>query len=157
MERKIEEQLGMLNRIYKEQDDIYRGMAAHCGLSDAAFWVLYAVLDADQSCSQNDLCNAWFFPKQTVNSAINNLIRRGYVVLQPVPGTRNRKAVELTEEGKDFCEKNILPLMEAERQSIMRFSVEERELFLTLFQKQVSFLKEEVNKATEEKENEKDE
>ncbi|MBE5960888.1 MAG: MarR family transcriptional regulator [Lachnospiraceae bacterium] len=152
MEKKIEEKLVFLNQLYKQQDDIYRGMAARCGLSDASFWVLYAVTESEESYSQNDLCNAWFFPKQTINSAINNLVKMGFVVLSQIAGTRNRKAVELTEEGKAFCEKNIVPLLKAESKSFERFSEEEQELFLTLFEKQLAFLREEVDQLTKEKE-----
>ena len=65
MSEKIEKQLTILNQLYKEQDNIYRELAAHFDLSDASFWVLYAICESDQIYSQHDLCNAWFYSKQT--------------------------------------------------------------------------------------------
>mgnify|MGYP006922491337 CR=1 FL=1 len=47
MSEKIEKQLTILNQLYKEQDNIYRELAAHFDLSDASFWVLYAICESD--------------------------------------------------------------------------------------------------------------
>ncbi len=157
MSEKIEKQLTILNQLYKEQDNIYRELAAHFELSDASFWVLYAICESDQIYSQHDLCNAWFYSKQTINSAINNLIKKGYIILKPIAGTRNRKSVELTQEGKAFCETSVIPLIHAECKSLMRFQEEDRTLFLSLFKQQLTFLEEEVEllmkKSTKEKVN----
>ena len=45
MERR--EALAAYNDAYKEQDDLYRAVARQCGLSDCAFWVLYALRESD--------------------------------------------------------------------------------------------------------------
>ena len=37
-----------LNALYMEQDDIYSAYAAHFGLSDTAFWILYAICESDE-------------------------------------------------------------------------------------------------------------
>lgn len=44
MERR--EALAAYNDAYKEQDDLYRAVARQCGLSDCAFWVLYALRES---------------------------------------------------------------------------------------------------------------
>ena len=44
MERR--EALAAYNDVYKEQDDLYRAVARQCGLSDCAFWVLYALRES---------------------------------------------------------------------------------------------------------------
>lgn len=41
----------------------------------------------------------WYFPRQTVNSAIMNLVKIGYIKLEQIQGARNSKAVILTEQG----------------------------------------------------------
>lgn len=151
MEQTIEEQLEHLNRLYKEQDDIYRGVAAKIGLSDAAFWILYAICETEQVYTQNDLCNGWFYSKQTINSACNNLIKYGYIVLEPIPDAKNRKAITLTESGEEFCKQNVLTLIAAEKRSFLRFDKKEREVFLSLLKKQNEFLKEELQKDAKDK------
>lgn len=104
MRDKFEGQLGLLNRLYKESYGIYRGIAARMGLTDTAFWILYAVSHADVDCTQNDLCNDWSYPVQTVNSAIKSLKGSDLVYLETIPGTRNKKRILLTKRGKIFAE-----------------------------------------------------
>ena len=52
------EQRGALtayNELYKEQDDLYRAAARGFGLSDCAFWVLYALREAERPMTQSDV------------------------------------------------------------------------------------------------------
>ena len=141
MADQMKDQLNQLNRMYKEMDDIYRRQAARFDLSDAAFWVLYTLCREEAEISQNELCTMWFFPKQTVNSAINVLVKKEYVTLQQIPGTRNRKAVKLTDNGQKFCEQSIQPLIRAEDDSFIQMDAQERKIFLQLFRKQIDSMK----------------
>ncbi|MEG2314907.1 MAG: MarR family transcriptional regulator [Clostridia bacterium] len=138
----IKEQLATLNQLYKEQDDLYRAYAVKLGISDAAFWVLYTVCDSERPLSQQDMCDAWYYPKQTINSAISALMKRGHVQLAHAAGAGNRKVVELTDAGKAFCQSAILPFLAAERASFLRLHAEERTTLLALFRKQIGFLRE---------------
>ena len=140
----IQEQLEAVNRYYKEMDEIYHNLAGRVGLSDTSLWVLYALCASSQTYTQYDLCTEWFYPKQTVNSAINHLVRDGFIELEPIKGTRNRKAVHLTDAGKNFCKDTVLPLIQAEQRCFERFTAEERATLLLLQKKQLTFFKEET-------------
>ncbi|WP_320128632.1 MarR family transcriptional regulator [uncultured Sphaerochaeta sp.] len=140
MQKTIESQLTALNQLYKKQDTIYHNLALRFGLSDAAFWVLYAVYESDQTSSQYDLSNTWFYSKQTINSAVATLVKIGFVQLQKSTGARNRKVIVLTETGQAFCTKAVTPLMEAEYKAFAQFSKEEREQYLSVFQKMLDLL-----------------
>ena len=93
--------------------------------------------------TQNDLCSDFFFPVQTIHSAINNLHKDGLLELQVIPGTRNRKAILLTEKGKSFAENTINKADEIEKNAFLRFSEEERESYLSLFRRHIEYLKSE--------------
>lgn len=144
MNDKITEQYAVLMRLNKNLDEFYRSYAAKVGMSPAAFWVLYALCEEDTPRSQQDLCDDWLYPKQTINSAVNSLIKLDYVKLSPVEGTRNRKNVVLTPNGKLFCEAHIYPILSAERKAFAQLSEDEREQFLLIFQKQIVYLREEI-------------
>lgn len=144
MSNNAKRQIEKLNRLYKQQDELYHSFAVRFGISDTAFWVLYAICSSDAPCTQYDLCNAWYFPKQTVNSAIAGLEKTGYLVLKPLPGTRNRKNAELTQAGKQFCERTIIPLLEAEKRTFLLFSEEEQNIFMAFMEKQIDYLIEET-------------
>ena len=143
MDTKLEQQLQVLNRLYKESDHIYSRLAAKLGMTDTTFWVLYAVAHSEEPLTQNDLCNDFFFPVQTINSAINNLKKNGLLELQVIPGTRNRKAIILTEKGKIFVTNTINKADEIEKNAFLLFNEEERELYLSLFRRHIDYLKSE--------------
>jgi DNA-binding MarR family transcriptional regulator len=145
-EEKIKEQLKELNRLYKEQDDIYRDAAAKVGMSDSMHWIMYAVYNSDELMTQQVLAGDYYFPKQTINSGVKKLIDMGLVELKKIEGKKNSKAVVYTLEGKKFCEKYIAPLVKAEEDAFGGLTIEEREIFLSLFHRQVDYIKSEMSK-----------
>ena len=96
--------------------------------------------------TQNDLCSDFFFPVQTIHSAINNLRKDGLLELQVIPGTRNRKAILLTEKGQTFVTNTISKADEIEKNAFLRFDEEERERYLSLFRRHIDYLKNEVER-----------
>lgn len=145
MEKPVLSNIQYINRLYKEQDDIYKTYAAKCGISPAAFWVFYFLCSADKPYTQHDICTAWFYPKQTVNSVIDSLIKDGYAVKKPMAGS-NKKTIELTKYGEKFCNEKIMPIIEAEEKSFLKFSPYEQNMFIELFTKQIKYMKEETEK-----------
>lgn len=143
MDGRLQQQLQVLNRLYKESDHIYSSLASKLGMTDTTFWVLYAIVHSEQALTQNDLCSDFFFPVQTIHSAINNLRGDGLVELQVIPGTRNRKAILLTEKGKDFVADTINKADEIEKNAFLCFNEEEREQYLSLFKRHIEYLKSE--------------
>mgnify|MGYP001377264948 CR=1 FL=1 len=138
------EQIETLNRLYKQQDEVYHGLAVRFGISDTALWVLYGICSSQGPVTQYDLANGWYFPKQTVNSAIAALEKAGMLSLVPLPGPRNRKQVLLTRAGSAFCSRTVVPLLQAEERAFLRFSRDERQAFLLLMGKQLAFLRQET-------------
>ena len=141
MNDQLQQQLQILNRLYKESDHIYSSLASKLGMTDTTFWVLYAIAHSGEPLAQNDLCSDFFFPVQTIHSAINNLRGDGLVELQVIPGTRNRKAILLTEKGKSFVANTINKADEVEKNAFLSFNEEEREQYLSLFRRHIECLK----------------
>lgn len=144
MSAHTQSQINKLNKLYKAQNELYHKFAVHFGVADTALWVLYVIYSSETPRTQYDLAEEWCFPKQSVNSAISNLEKEGYIYLETVPGTRNRKNVILTEAGKAFCLHTVARLIEAENRAFSHFNEEERNLYITLFEKQIAYLKEET-------------
>ena len=141
MNNLVQQQLQALNRLNKECDHIYSQLASRLGLTDSAFWVLYAVAHAETPLTQNDLCSNFFFPVQTIHSAIHNLRNRGLLELQFIPGTKNRKAILLTEAGKRLVADTICRVDEMEENALRRFSEDDRALYLSLYQRHIEYLR----------------
>lgn len=136
--------LEWLNRLNKELCDIYRRTAACLGLSESEFWILYITADPKQWHTQVEICEEWFFCKQTINSAIRSLEEKGYVYLEQVPDSKKKKYVKLTSPGKRFVQENIAPLRRGEEQAISKLSAQERDAYVFLTQKYISNLREEA-------------
>ena len=141
MNEQLQQQLQVLSRLYKESEHIYSRLASKLGMTDTAFWVLYAIAHSEEPMTQNDLCSDFFFPVQTIHSAINNLRKDGLVELQVIPGTRNRKAILLTEKGRPFVANTINKADEIEKNAFLCFNEEEREQYLSLFRRHIEYLK----------------
>lgn len=138
-----------LTQLYKWEDELYHRYGVFCGLSDPAVWILYGLYeDTEQILTQNDLVSTWFYPKQTINYTVNALVKRGLVKLEQLPVARNSKVILLTEEGRRICEEKMLPLMQAEENSLSRMTEQERELLLRLAKKQMTYFEEEIRKIT---------
>ena len=77
-----ETEIQKFNRLYKEQDDLYHDIALYAGLSDSACSILYAICVLGDGCLQRDICREAFTSKQTINSSVRNLERKGILYLE---------------------------------------------------------------------------
>ena len=125
-----------IDALFRESDRLYYEVSRGCGLSMAAYWSLVSVVTHDGA-TQAQIAEDMTMSRQTVNSAVKSLERRGYVRLVPTDDGRHAKLVRLTECGKVFCEDNVSPAMEAEERAFASLHGEEREEFVRLVRKYV--------------------
>lgn len=136
--------LERFNRSWKGLDRVYHDIARHSGLSDCAFWILYALLDADATILQNDLSQAWLYSRQTASSTLRQLEERGLVTTAYVTGSRRDKAITLTSEGKAFADTYVAPAMEAEKHALTALGADDRDRMLAAIDRYVGLLTETV-------------
>ena len=128
-----------INEVVRTYSDALKGLS----VSDSEFWIWYMFIALDDEYSQQDICNIWSLPKQTVNTIITHMRLKKYMYLEKVPGTRNRKVVRLTETGRAYGESIVLPILHAEERAVEKFSSEEFEQIMSSFKKYIEVLKEE--------------
>ena len=138
-------QLAVLNNMEKKLNVLYHEIAVNLGISDTALWIMHTLCDAEETYTQYDFCESWMYPRQTVNTAISYLTKAGFITLTVIPGTRNRKAITLTDSGIAFCEEKIRPLHDAEERAYLQMTDEERETFVRLREKQFTILEKEFH------------
>lgn len=129
-----------MNQCFKQMDDIFHAYAASHGLSDSAFWILYTLYESDTPYTQNDLCMTWYYPKQTIHSAVANLVKAGHVSLVPMPNRRNSKRIVLTASGRAYAQTHVGPLLAAEERAFAQLTKEERDAYLRLAKKHLALL-----------------
>ncbi len=145
MQYSTKEQLDQINQQIKELVSVYRVAVSRSGMSDNEFWIWYALLNMEGECSQQDICGLWSLSKQTVNTIISNMARKGYITLEVIPGSRNRKRIALTEAGRAYGETVVMPISMGEQRTLERLPREELELCNQVLGKYISILKEEIH------------
>lgn len=146
MNENFKEQLEIMNQQTKELASLYQKAASNkAGKSVNEFWIWYALLILGGEYSQQDICDTWSLPKQTVNTIVTNLVKKGYVTLEVVPGTRNRKIIRVTDEGKAYGENIVMPVYEAEVSALQQISEQERTIFISMLGKYINLLKKEID------------
>lgn len=83
--------LDKTNRQFNEYNALYHAAAQRCGLSDAAFWTLYALVTSCEPLTQNRIAADWGIPKQTLNSVVAAMVKKGLLALCPGKGAPQRK------------------------------------------------------------------
>ena len=112
--------------LYRESDKLYYELARNCGLSETAYWILYAIEVSGGSITQRQIASNFSYSKQTVNSALKTLEARGLVELDYVEGSRRSKLVSLTSDGRAFSDERIRPAIAAEDRAFTSLAPEER-------------------------------
>jgi len=134
-----------VDRLMREQYAVYHSAAVRCGLSDSAMWILDLVHTAETPYTQTELLRECHYPKQTIHSTVTDFVKKGIMMLEKIPGTRNRKRILLTEAGEALAEATTARLEEAEKRAASRFSEEERAQFISTLSRFNSALREEFS------------
>lgn len=82
MKEIFNEHLRAFNAFYKELSHIYHEEALAAGISDSAFEVLYCLSTLEDGCCQKHIAQASFLSKQTINSSIKALEKKGWIELR---------------------------------------------------------------------------
>ena len=142
--KKIRQALRTFNSIHKETDAIYSELAKKTGLSDCAFWLMYSIREADEICTQKDFCGQWTMSKQTVNSALKTLEKKGYLALKSSETDKRSKNITLTDKGIEFASQHIDIVFKLEQCAFQRMSDAERVVLIESSRKYQELLREEV-------------
>ncbi|MBR0031566.1 MAG: MarR family transcriptional regulator [Treponema sp.] len=122
-------------------DSLYRRVSASFEMSACAMWIFYYLLLSDDGMTQLEMTEAMMFPKQTVNSAVQNLVKDNLVTLEAVQGTRNSKKVLLSKKGRDYAEKTVKRLLQAEIRATQKFGEEKTQAYISLREEYMTLLK----------------
>lgn len=127
------------NRLCQEIDRIYHNISVKMGLSDSSSQILYSMVELGDGCLQTEISKWYSSSKQTINSSIKVLERKGILWLEP--GKGRDMHLHLTEEGQKLVEKSIYPIIEMENQIFSSMTLEENREFLRLMRQYTRLMK----------------
>ena len=104
----------------------YNEYAKSVGLTLQSLKVL-SILHRERSCTQKDITQLSYLPKQTVNAIIKGFNEQG-IVTNPVESNSDKrnKNISLTEKGLEYAEKIISKARNAEYKALEKLGEERR-------------------------------
>ena len=133
-------QLGIdaITQRIKEINSLYHVAAVKSGIPDGEVAIWSLLLGTEREYSQQDLSDTLFLSKQTVNTIVSKLVRKGFVTLEHCPGSRNRKVVRLTDAGLAFGLNEQRAMEDADLQEL--------QAYLSMLDKFILRLRKEITK-----------
>ncbi len=144
MEAKICSIMHRINYLNAELNALYHQASLKLGLTDSASIVLYAIYDNGEDCLLSDIYKQSGVSKQTVNSAIRNLEKKHIIYLEQHSG--RAKKVILTDTGKEYVQKTIARLFDAEAAALASWTEEEINSQIGFMEKYIHSFREQVEK-----------
>lgn len=123
-------------QIHLNISDFFSEYATSVGLTFAAFKVL-GIIYKKKNCTQKEIIQLTYLPKQTVNVIINNFNKQGiiYKAVEPKNDKRN-KVISFTENGQKYAEEIIGKIKKATYRALENIGEEKRNALIesmTLF------------------------
>lgn len=123
----------MMDRLHR----LYEEYAGQLGHTYDSLYTLYFIFSRGD-CTQTDICGQLCLPKQTVHSIIMSFLQQGYVDMIPGEKDKRQKMIRLTPEGRDYADKILLKITEAEMRGMERLGEKEAERMLQCIEQYVS-------------------
>ncbi len=141
---KINEKVKYLNNMLCEIDNLYQSLLINKGLSDSEYVVLFSILELGEGCLQKDIANNSYINKKTINSTIKKLEKNGLITLKA--GKYPNMHIYLTQNGRNYINDNIIPIIEVENKVMESVLDKEFESLTNTYSKYIKIFKEEVKK-----------
>lgn len=105
--------------------------------------VLYA-LYMEEGLTQKQISTDQGLPPQTVNNIVLSMQKKGQIQFIENPNDKRSKIIKFTEKGLEIAKKQIGPIVELEKKSIIRMGLENYQKMIELEELYYSSLKAEI-------------
>lgn len=140
MKNSIEHEIKEYCTVLQEWSICYEEYAKSVGLSYTSLLILNMIYDY-KNCTQKQICEKCFIPKQSVNTFITDLYKKNYIELKETPEDRRSKTIKFTSEGKKYADKIITKLKKSEKYAMQNLTPEERNTLIQITKSYVELCK----------------
>lgn len=113
--------------IYFEIGSVYDKLAKSHGITATTLFVLQIIYENQEKCTQRLICEKLFYPKQTVNTILDSLYKKGYIIKQISDFDKRNKYILLTESGKSYTNPVFSDIRHIEEVSFANMEPEQRQ------------------------------
>ncbi len=103
---------------FNKIDGVYYLFSRQLGVNENDLSFLYALNDGRLH-SQREISDNWLIPRTTINTIVKHMVEAGYVVLE-AEEHRKEKRILLTEKGREYADRLLGKLYQAEEAAITR-------------------------------------
>lgn len=128
MSEELAEYIDECFKCMQKLSSIYENYAKTLGLSYTSFKILWFIYKTE-NCTQKDISDILFLPKQTINAVINTFYDKGYIKLAEMPENRKVKIIHFTDSGKEYAENIVSKIRDYEYKFIQTLESENIEIF----------------------------
>lgn len=123
-------------------DGLYREAAVKLRITDTELRILYVILIEGNGCNQSSLYRKTGITRSTVNSALHQMQKKGFIELQKGDGRNVR--VLLTDSGKELADKTAARIISIENGIFAQWTEAEKERFLSFNRRYMTELAERI-------------
>lgn len=93
---------------------------------------------------QKEMVENYGMPKQTVNTVITELQKKGYIILIPDENDKRSKIIKLTQEGINYANKIVTPLLDCEIRVLKKMGTQRVEMLIDTMNQYADLLETEM-------------
>ncbi|AKA69348.1 MarR family winged helix-turn-helix transcriptional regulator [Clostridium scatologenes] len=130
---KINDQIDNYYDLWFKTNDIYSDWAKRHNIQENVLFALYVINSAVPYCTQSQICNKLYLPKQTVSQILSGLEKDGYISKETNAEDRRNKIIKFTEKGERFATRILEELKVAEIEAFSQLSEKQRSTIIESF------------------------
>ena len=110
----LDETIQAITSAVDRTDYLYEKWAKHLGVNSYVSRIMYMIY-ASGITKQKEIVENYGMPKQTVNTVITELQKKGHIRLIPDENDKRSKIIQLTAKGTAYADSIIAPLVNCEK------------------------------------------
>lgn len=118
-----------ITAVVNRTDYLYEKWSKQHSVNNYVSTILYMLRAADMT-TQKEMAECYGMPKQTVNTVISELHKKGYIQLIPDENDKRSKIIKLTDKGEKYADEIIDPLLACEKKVLAEMGEERVEMLI---------------------------
>lgn len=130
MDDEIKESIKSYYDFYFGLSSVYENWAKQHDLTVNSLFVLYTIQEYTNECTQSLICEKQFLPKQTVNTILDNLEKKGMIIKKISEEDKRTKFILFTQKGRIYAESLLMELYQFEEKAFKQMHHFQREAMI---------------------------
>lgn len=124
-------------------DYLYEKWAKKLGVNNYVSRIMYMLYLSEVN-RQKEMVENYGMPKQAVNTVITELQKKGYIILIPDENDKRSKIIKLTQEGINYANKIVTPLLDCEIRVLKKMGTQRVEMLIDTMNQYADLLETEM-------------